>query len=76
MHERPSHRVRRVAVAVATAVGVLALTAGPAEAATSHSVVRADVTWGGVHPTDVTWGGVLPADVTWGGVAPQDVTWG
>jgi len=66
MHERPSHKVRRVAVAVAAAVGVLALAAGPATAATSHPTVKADITWGAVHPTDITWGGVQPQDITWG----------
>lgn len=73
-----SRWLRVAAVAIATAAGVFVLATGAAQAtaAPNATQVKADVSWGSVHPADVSWGSVHPADVSWGGVQPFDVSWG
>jgi hypothetical protein len=68
MLTRSSRWLRVAAVAVATAAGAFVLATGASQAMASQhpTQVKADVSWGSVHPSDVSWGGVQPFDVSWG----------
>jgi len=68
MLARSSRWLRVAAVAVATAAGAFLLATGAVQAAAAPhpTQVKADVSWGSVHPADVSWGGVQPLDVSWG----------
>jgi hypothetical protein len=63
MLARSSRWLRVAAVAVATAAGAFILATGAAQATAAPHVtqVKADSTWGAVHPA-----GVLLFDSTWG----------
>ena len=68
MLARSPRWLRVAAVAVATAAGAFVLATGATQATASPhpTQVKADVSWGAVHPSDVSWGGVQPSDVSWG----------
>jgi hypothetical protein len=68
MLAQSSRWLRAAAVAVATAAGAVILATGAAQATAAPHVthVKADVSWGAVHPADVSWGGMQPLDVSWG----------
>ena len=63
-----SRWLRVAAVAVATAAGAFILATGAAQsAAAPHTTqIKADISWGSVHPTGVPLGGIQPADISWG----------
>jgi len=68
MLARSSRWLRVAAVAVATAAGAFVLATGAAQsAAAPHPTqVKADISWGAVHPSGASLGGVQPADISWG----------
>jgi hypothetical protein len=67
MLARSSRWLRVAAVATATAAGAIIMATGAAQATAAPHVtqVKADTTWGAVHPVSV-FAGYQPSDTTWG----------
>ena len=61
-----SPRVRQLIFALLAVVAAAILIGFASTSANRSHAVRADITWGAVHPADITWGSVHPADITWG----------